>query len=305
MSPALSAAFALALTVAPGLRVVEVKDGRAGPNAALFLRAGESGTVAALVTDGRHCFSLARAAERARACERMPAALARRLRWFVAVPEPDDYDNLAHCGAEALRRGCHQPLRWKRQPLPKLDGEAMVDVRDVPELAALGTHRLGVELASDPVRPLGEPDVDALFEIVVRRDDTYVGRLTEQLGTPFVHVPVVRPGHGHQTDERLGADCVALVIYGQRRLGRKVPYVAPAALYRFTTAVGAGAVQPGDVLHFGFQTAVLSRDVPPVGVLSLDDLVLHTFHGVAEEVPFGALPYRALPVTVLRWRAGE
>src|SRR5204863_2951015 len=116
--------------------------------------------------------------------------------------------------------------------------------------------------------------------IVVRRDDTYAGYLTELVGTPFVFWPT-----GREVDERLGADCVALVIYGRRRLGRRVPYVSPRGLAKLTARVAAGRfprdpsrgspapvpIQVGDVVHFGFQTAVVVEDRPPRGVLTEHD----------------------------------
>lgn len=234
-----------------------------------------------------------------RACEPLAADALASLRLFVARPAARDLDNLAACPPATLRRGCHVPLTWTR-------GEPAPD-----ELARPGTHRVGASLtlhgrtlttagASGPT--LDEARAHALLELVVRRGDDYVGLATELLGVPFVHAPATLSDGTHQTDARLGADCVALVLYGRRRLGRHVPYGAPATLARYTTPVGTGPVRRGDVLHFGFQTALLAEDRPPLGTLDAGDLVLHTFHGVAEEVTFGQLPYRRMQVRVLRWR---
>ena len=82
--------------------------------------------------------------------------------------------------------------------------------------------------------------------------------------------------HGHQTDLRLGADCSATVIYGKRRMGHSVGYVAPKGLLRYLEAVDTNSVRVGDVLHFGFQTALLSQDTVPLGVLNDSDLILHS-----------------------------
>ena len=105
---------------------------------------------------------------------------------------------------------------------------------------------------------------------------------------------------------RLGADCVALVIYGQRRLGKNIPYVAPSLLAHYAEQVpplqsGAQPVRPGDILHFGFQTAVLFEDNPPSGQLSDNDIVIQTYHTEAKLVPFARLPYHMSPFVVLRW----
>jgi hypothetical protein len=188
-------------------------------------------------------------------------------------------------------------------------------VDEVPELARPGTHRIWVEIRAEGSTPLASPGGPApvdpasawdLFELVVRRDDSYVGYLTELIGAPFVFWPVVVDGRGHQTDHRIGADCAAVVVYGQRRLGRAVRYVAPPALHRLARPVSPGVgsqtwIREGDILHFGFQTAVVSRDLEPVGELDEHDLIIHSYHGLVDEVPFASLPYGRLPFVVLRW----
>lgn len=232
--------------------------------------------------------------------------------WFWLAPQAGDYDNLAHCGHPALP-GCHQPIRYRLEALPALRGRPGFQLSEVPALASPGTHRL---VASPDAQagawPEGEP-LPPHLELVIRRDDTYPGLLTELIGVPFVHWPRPLPGRGHQTDLRLGADCVALVTYGRRRLGEPVPYAAPAALLRWTDEIAraddlvdlrAGKpipVRTGDVLHFGFQTAVVSEDTPPLGRLDATDRIIHTFHGLAEEVDLADLPYRAGRVRILRW----
>jgi hypothetical protein len=196
-------------------------------------------------------------------------------RWFVARPVAADYDNTA---GDAV-------IRYEHVALPALDGQRRVDVAAVPALAGLGTHRLGV---GGEVR----------FAIVVRRDDSYVGYLTELIGVPFVLGPR-RAGGVHQTDARIGADCVALVIYGRRRLGERVAYMAPRALAR--RLIPVRRARAGDVLHFTWQTAVLYEDRGARGVVDADDLIIHTFHGVAEIARLGDVPYGRAQHRVLRW----
>jgi len=224
---------------------------------------------------------------------------AARLRWFVAEPVVADYDNLTACSDLRADDGCHVPIRYRRIELPELAGRATVAATDVPALAGLGTHRVGAWTGAAPPA-LDEDTVAALLPVVVRRDDTYTGYLTELLGVPFVHVPR-RVGGRHQTDARLGADCVALVVYGRRRLGDDVVYQAPRALARRLEPVAR--LRAGDVIHYGFQTAVVFEDRAPLGELSDDDLVIHTFHGVAELARVGELPYRSAPHELLRWPA--
>lgn len=218
-------------------------------------------------------------------------------RWFLLEPLAEDYANPLPC--PAVDR-CDVPIHYAWRELIELRGRSSFDLGEVAALASPGTHRL---LASDGELPSPDPALPGLREIVVRLDDSYVGYASELLGVPFVLDPTRLPDGRHQTDARLGADCVALVVYGRRRLGERIPYVAPRALYRYTDLV-AGPIQRGDVLNFGFQTAILAEDRGRPGVLDAPDLVLHSYHGLAEERTMGELPYRDAPVVVLRWRDG-
>ncbi len=230
------------------------------------------------------------------------------VRWYALVAAPGDYDNVGRAGPA--------PIRYRWAELGSLRGRAAFDLQQVPELASEGTHRLVAARAPLPaeIETAAFDDVARLFSVVLRRDDSYVGRLTELIGTPFVLWPRSLPGLGHQTDARIAADCVALVIYGRRRLGEAVPYVSPTRLRRSLELVArhdpsrplAGEIipiQPGDVLHFGFQTAVVARDNPPLGALDPTDVIIHTYHGLAEERAFGDLPYRSAGFDVYRWPA--
>lgn len=217
-------------------------------------------------------------------------------RWYLLTPVPGDYQNPLTCPAG---EDCAAILRYTWVELPALRGQASILVSDVPELRTPGTHRIRPTSADLPAEAEAV-DLTNAVELVVRRDDTYVGYASELIGVPFVLNPTVGLDGRHQTDARVGADCVALIIYGQRRLGRDIPYVAPAALTRWTQPV-TGPVQVGDVLHWGFQTAILAEDRGEPGVVDAPDLVLQTWHTLAEIRPFGELPYRDAPLTVLRW----
>lgn len=52
-----------------------------------------------------------------------------------------------------------------------------------------------------------------------------------------------------------------------------------------------------------FHPAVLCEDREPLGELDDNDLVIHTYHGVAEIRPFSQLPYRGSAFRVMRWPA--
>jgi len=250
------------------------------------------------------------------------------IRWFLLVPEPRDYDNPAYCKGVSNPRRCHQPIAYHQQELASLSGAESFDVADVRELRTLGSHRIVARISwngftqTAPAGPDPQSSDYAMapaVEIVVRKDDSYVGRLSELLGAPFVLGPTYIPGLGHETDQRVAADCVALVIYGRRRLGESVPYMAPAALHARLKVVAEarglvdsedrpahiGPLKLGDVLYFGFQTAVVSGNLSSDGYPTSSTKIIHSYHGLAEEVELDALPYRRSPVEILRWNANS
>lgn len=218
-------------------------------------------------------------------------------RWFLLQAVALDYENPLPCPSAGR---CDVPIRYAWTELADLRGRRSLEPSQIPALSSAGTHRL-LAAAGEPPEP--DPTQPGLREIVVRSDDSYVGYASELIGVPFVLNPTRLPDGRHQTDARLGADCVALVIYGQRRLGRQVPYVAPRALSRWADPV-EGPVREGDVLDFGFQTAILAEDRGRLGEVDDDDRVLQTWHGLASWERFGDLPYHEAPLVVRRWREG-
>ena len=292
MHQAAIALLFLGMALAPASGSSDRVPGTSAPDGIVrgphFLRINESAELSALVAKDRSLSAI---------------------RWYVAMPIAEDYDNYRYCG-EHPAKGCHQPIHYIQRELPELRGQLSFDIKSLHTFASPGTYLIGIDTDSSetlPGREIAELEAQRLFKLVIRRDDTYVGYLTELFGVPFVLWPQLLPGKGHQTDLQLGADCVALVIYGMRRKGFQIPYVAPTALSRFMTVIsdadgtGARRIRVGDVLNFGFQTAVVAEDREPLGVLSDNDLIIHTYHGVAEEIPFSKLPYRNHPFEILRW----
>ena len=189
-------------------------------------------------------------------------------------------------------------------------------------LAAPGTHRIAVTVTRPGGKyeswPAGfnpeimQPASFPSLAIIIREADDATGHMTELLGLPFVETPRPVPLLGHPTDLRLGVNCAGLAIYGQRRLGARLPYMTPPALRRYTTLIASYSgetpvatlnlpVSRGDLLHFGFQIAVLLEDRGRIGILDPEDLVIHAYHAGVEELPYSQLPYRDLPFTIRRW----
>jgi hypothetical protein len=217
--------------------------------------------------------------------------------WFYAKPLALDYDNTAACATDGP---CLDPIQYTYTKLPNghaADGKKLA-VNGLAMVKGAGTYLIYSQDTKGTV----------LHRIAVRRSDDYIGHLTELLGVPFVYFPFKGEGFGHQTDRGLGADCVATLIYGKRRLGDRIPYVSPKRLYDYTLIVGdyrrveETAIVAGDILHFGFQTAVISQDHPPIGILSDNDKLIHSYHQLVEEVDFSSLVYREMPFDILRWK---
>lgn len=320
---AIAALVASAVLAGPRLSIGRLDAGRIGTGSAVYLDTrGDARLGILLESSATDCIAPVPGMGGRVACAGVPAATAAATRWWLVVPEPKDYDNVRYCGQRVGRDGCHEPIQYRSSEIASLRGRSEFAVSDVPELRGPGTHLLVVTLllndrtlASAPQDAPGDAAASSYTRVVVRRDDTYVGRLTELIGVPFELGPTTIPGFGHQTDRQLAADCVALVIYGRRRLGEPVPYVAPRKLRERLSVIGSAAqlvraddavaplsgLRVGDVLYFGFQTAVISGGLAPGGRLQRTTSVLHTYHGVAEEVAITALPYRSARVQALRW----
>jgi hypothetical protein len=213
--------------------------------------------------------------------------------WYFAQPMALDYDNTRHCRD---RGTCLKTILYMEKQIPA-DPAGRLIPAETGLIDGPGTY-LFIER---------EGRTERRYRLAVRRADDYVGYITELLGVPFVYAPTYVEGKGHQTDAGLGADCVAVVVYGIRREGRNVPYVGPSKLYDLMAWIGDSSslenthIQVGDVLHFGFQTAVISKDLPPIGTLNAGDHIIHSFHRYVEEVRFSDLPYGGMPFDILRW----
>ena len=218
------------------------------------------------------------------------------LKWYELLPKPLDYDNTDLCAPDSGPE-CSAPIEWYWKEIVEFRDHASVRTNEHQQYFQAGTHRLTV--VSDELQ-LPNPEPQQTTEIVIRRDNTYVGYATELIGVPFVFWPK-EIGPGHQTDLRLAADCVATVVYGKRRMGHQVGYFAPKGLLRYLVEIEPTSVMVGDVLHFGFQTALLSKDTEPIGVLNGSDIVLHSYHKLVEEIPLEQALYASQPFKVYRW----
>jgi hypothetical protein len=160
---------------------------------------------------------------------------------------------------------------------------------------------------------------DAVHRVSLRRDDTYLGFLTELYGQPYIWASAGTSNAAHQSERLEGADCADFVIYGRRRLGEDRAYTWTGALPQVTRLLGRGRpgaghvyvdergepvrfTRAGDLLLFPRHVGVLVQDRGRPGVLDGDDVMVHAYFASPREQAVGESDYRDAPVEVRRWR---
>jgi hypothetical protein len=161
---------------------------------------------------------------------------------------------------------------------------------------------------------------DAVHRISIRRDDTYLGYLTELYGQPYIWASAGLTDKSHQSERLEGADCADFVVYGARRLGLRVPYTWTEGLPRYTRTIARGEPgddgvyrdrhgtpipfpKVGDLILFPRHVGVLTADRGTPGVLDEDDVVMHALLDTPKEVRIADSGYGGLPIRILRWPA--
>ncbi len=160
---------------------------------------------------------------------------------------------------------------------------------------------------------------DAVLRVSIRRDDTYLGYLTEMYGQPYIWASAGTTDRLHQSERLEGSDCADFIVYGTRRMGRKQPYVWTGALPEHTRLLAAGTrgtdgifrdkagkplpfTQVGDVVLFPRHTGVLAADRGTIGVLDDQDLMMHTLFDSPKEQAIADTGYADKPLELRRWR---
>jgi len=159
---------------------------------------------------------------------------------------------------------------------------------------------------------------DAVHRVSLRRDDTYLGFLTEMFGQPYIWASAGTSNRAHQSERLEGSDCADFVVYGRRRLGEDRDYTWTGALPKVTRLLGRGRpgnggiylddkgaalrfTRPGDILLFPRHVGVLVADRGEPGVLDRADIMFHTFFASPQQQPVGDTDYRDAPVEIRRW----
>jgi len=160
---------------------------------------------------------------------------------------------------------------------------------------------------------------DAVTRVTIRRDDSFLGYLTEMYGQPYVWASAGLTDASHQSEHLEGSDCADLMVYGARRMGKKVAYTWTGGLPKVTSLLAAGSrgedgiyrdkagkplpyTMDGDLILFTRHVGALAGDKGEAGVLDDQDIVMHTLFDSPKEQAIKDTGYAGTPVELRRWK---
>lgn len=160
---------------------------------------------------------------------------------------------------------------------------------------------------------------EEVHRVSIRRDDSYIGWLTELYGQPYIWASAGGTDRTHQSERLEGSDCADFVVYGWRRLGHDVPYTYTGGLPKYTKRLASGEARDdgiyvdddgdpipfpkvGDLVLFPRHVGVLVEDRGTIGVLDTADRMAHTLFESPHEEPIADSGYQGTRVQVLRWK---
>jgi len=226
----------------------------------------------------------------------------------------------------------YEPIDYQATPIDAHTGSIAPDIR--PTLTpdhgnGVGTMRYQLVVAQGD-RTIASPGVDArrgngsggltdaVTRVSIRRDDTYLGYLTEMYGQPYIWASSGLTDATHQSDRLEGSDCADFVVYGRRRMGKHVAYTWTGGLPDVTKLLASGArgddgiyrdkkgkpiafPEVGDLVLFPRHVGVLVEDRGTIGVLDDQDILMHTLFDSPKEVPLADSGYADKPIELRRW----
>jgi len=159
----------------------------------------------------------------------------------------------------------------------------------------------------------------SVHRIAVRRDDSYLGFLTELYGQPYIWASAGRTDRSHQSETLEGSDCADFIVYGWRRMGNKVSYTWTGGLPEHTVLLkrgevdedgiyrdGAGKKIPfpavGDLVLFPRHVGALTKDKGEIGVLDHEDIMMHSYFASPREQSLGDSDYASAVIETRRWK---
>jgi len=304
--------------------IVASIDGKSATNGPIYAKHGQHVTLFAVVRAGGQLYSDAPGLA-AQPLAKVPAV---ELSWFRIEPTTANMSNTA---SGSFR---FEAIDYRATAIEHADGGTLVaDV--TPTLTpdhghGVGTMRYQVVVkqsdttiaspGSDARRGRGSGGLrDTVMRVSIRRDDTYLGFLTELYGQPYVWASAGMTDRSHQSERLEGSDCADFVVYGARRLGKQVPYTWTGGLPQWTALLGTGTrgkdgiyrdgagkplpfTRTGDLVLFPRHVGVLETDKGEKGVLDDADIIMHSLLDSPKEVPLADSGYADTTLELRRWR---
>ncbi|MFT3699165.1 MAG: hypothetical protein QM831_38820 [Kofleriaceae bacterium] len=160
---------------------------------------------------------------------------------------------------------------------------------------------------------------DAVMRVSIRRDDTYLGYLTEMYGQPYIWASAGITDATHEAERLEGSDCADFIVYGARRSGKKLAYTWTGGLPGITKLLATGNrgedgiyrdakgkpipfTGVGDVILFPRHVGALVEDRGTIGVLDDQDIMMHTLFDSPKEQPIADSGYADKLVELRRFR---
>ncbi|MBA3465310.1 MAG: hypothetical protein H0T46_35590 [Deltaproteobacteria bacterium] len=161
---------------------------------------------------------------------------------------------------------------------------------------------------------------DAVMRVSIRRDDTYIGYLTEMFGQPYIWGSAGLSNSTHESERLEGSDCADFIVYGARRMGASIPYSWTGALPGVSKLLASGTraddgiyrdrrgeplpfTKIGDLVLFPRHVGALVEDRGTKGVLDEQDIMMHTLFDSPKAEPIADSGYADRPVEVRRFTA--
>ncbi len=180
--------------------------------------------------------------------------------------------------------------------------------------------RLVASAGPDARRGKGSGGVsDAVLRVSIRRDDSYLGYLTEMYGQPYIWASAGLSDTSHESEHLEGSDCADFIVYGARRMGKQLPYTWTGGLPQLTKLLAAGTrdsdgiyrdkagkplafTKVGDLVLFPRHVGALAVDRGTLGVLDDQDLMMHTLFDSPKEQAIADSTYADKPLELRRFR---
>jgi hypothetical protein len=160
---------------------------------------------------------------------------------------------------------------------------------------------------------------DAVLRVAIRRDDTYLGYLTEMYGQPYIWASAGMSDATHEAERLEGSDCADFIVYGARRSGKKLAYTWTGGLPEITKLLASGTrgddgiyrdakgtplpfPKVGDLILFPRHVGAIVEDRGTIGVLDDQDIMMHTLFDSPKEQPIADSGYADKPVELRRFK---